>query len=193
MTRTSHELKAAVDLFIKSADALFGPITTLKVKGQRAKKISWMAFFLTTEMWENLLRCTEVLEDADAIQHLFSSDTDPTLYLLIPVIEELLTAWEDKEEVERYAEYIEGLKKSRLKVQKYYNKFDKKPAIILSLAIHPYYKLWWIKIHWGGAEEKAKEIAEGNPDAIDWHEVAMKTVEAAVSHCRVSHSLTFEN
>ncbi|KZS86554.1 hypothetical protein SISNIDRAFT_420757, partial [Sistotremastrum niveocremeum HHB9708] len=182
MTRTSHELREAVDLFLKGADALFGPITTVKLKGQRAKKIPWMAFFLSKELWEKVLRCTEILEDADIIQHLFSSDNDPSLYLLIPVVEELLTAWEEKEDVERYAEYTAGLEKSRLKVQKYYSKFDQKPSIVLSLAIHPYYKLWWIKANWGGPEDQAKEIAEGNPDAKDWHEVAVKILESAVRH-----------
>jgi hypothetical protein len=46
--------------------------------------------------------------------------------------------------------------------------------------LHPYYKLAYIKLSWGGAEEKAAEIAAGNLDAKDWHDEANKLVENTV-------------
>jgi hypothetical protein len=47
--------------------------------------------------------------------------------------------------------------------------------------LHPYYKLAYIKLNWGGPTEKAAEIAAGNPDAKDWHDEARKLVEDTVS------------
>lgn len=46
--------------------------------------------------------------------------------------------------------------------------------------IHPYYKLDWFKTHWGGAAEKEAEIRNGNPNAKDWHDEALKVVEKKV-------------
>jgi len=47
--------------------------------------------------------------------------------------------------------------------------------------LHPYYKLAYIKVSWGGPKEKAAEVARGNPDAKDWHDEAKKLVENTVS------------
>ena len=38
--------------------------------------------------------------------------------------------------------------------------------------LHPYYKLAYIKIQWGGPDEQAAEIEEGNLDAKDWQDEA---------------------
>ena len=46
--------------------------------------------------------------------------------------------------------------------------------------LHPYYKLAYIKIQWGGPEEKAAEIAAGNLDAKDWQDEARQIVEKTV-------------
>jgi len=50
----------------------------------------------------------------------------------------------------------------------------------LFTVLHPYYKLAYIKLSWGGAEEKEAEIAAGNLDAKDWHDEANKLVENTV-------------
>jgi hypothetical protein len=50
-----------------------------------------------------------------------------------------------------------------------------------SLVLHPYYKLAYIKLAWGGPEEQAAEIAAGNLGAKDWQDEAKKIVENAVS------------
>jgi hypothetical protein len=49
------------------------------------------------------------------------------------------------------------------------------------VVLHPYYKLAYIKLQWGGAEEKAAEIEAGNLDAKDWHDEAKQIVERTVS------------
>jgi hypothetical protein len=49
-----------------------------------------------------------------------------------------------------------------------------------SEVLHPYYKLAYIKLAWGGPEEQAVEIEAGNPNAKDWQDEARKIVETTV-------------
>jgi hypothetical protein len=49
------------------------------------------------------------------------------------------------------------------------------------VVLHPYYKLAYIKILWGGPKEKAAEIAKENLTAKDWHDEARKVVKDTVS------------
>ena len=46
--------------------------------------------------------------------------------------------------------------------------------------LHPYYKLDYIEMAWGGADEQKKEIKDGNPHAKNWQDEAQKVVEGAV-------------
>jgi hypothetical protein len=52
---------------------------------------------------------------------------------------------------------------------------------LFQIVLHPYYKLAYIKLSWGGPDEQAKERAEGNPDAKDWQDEAKQIVERTVS------------
>ena len=49
------------------------------------------------------------------------------------------------------------------------------------IVLHPYYKLAYIKLAWGGPVEQAAEIAAGNPDTKNWQADAKKLVEKTVS------------
>jgi hypothetical protein len=53
-------------------------------------------------------------------------------------------------------------------------------SLTLYLVLHPYYKLAYIKMQWGGPEEQVKERAARNPNAIDWYDEALQVVEAAM-------------
>jgi hypothetical protein len=46
--------------------------------------------------------------------------------------------------------------------------------------IHPYYKLHYIEMVWGGEKEQAAEIAVGNPFAKNWQQEAWKIIEETV-------------
>jgi hypothetical protein len=46
--------------------------------------------------------------------------------------------------------------------------------------LHPYYKLNYIKMVWGGEEEQIAEINASNPDAKNWQREAERIVEATV-------------
>ena len=84
------------------------------------------------------------------------------------------------------------------KLKKYYFRLDEKPSFVLALGklskwflqhiyfywlftvLHPYYKLAYIKLAWGGEVEQAAEIAAGNPHAKNWQAEAKKIVQKTV-------------
>jgi hypothetical protein len=45
------------------------------------------------------------------------------------------------------------------------------------LVLHPYYKLAYVEMAWGGAEEEKTEREAGNLDAKDWHDEALQMVQ----------------
>lgn len=119
------------------------------------------------------------------------------------------TAWEDKQNLERFALYKDAIDAGLSKLQKYYSRIDTKPVFILALGmflcsfeyslficlivvLHPYYKLDYIKLSWGGAEEQAKDRLEGNPDAKNWQDEALKVVEMTVSQFPVRFHISCE-
>ena len=118
---------------------------------------------------------------------------------MLPALEELQSAWEHKRDDHKYALYKDALADGLGKLGKYYSCLDEKPSFVLALGmsshsfiliqnidqafkvLHPYYKLAYIKVAWGGPKEQAAEIAAGNPDAKDWQDEAWKIVEKTVS------------
>ncbi|KAH8982152.1 hypothetical protein EDB83DRAFT_2536613 [Lactarius deliciosus] len=137
MLDCSYSLRKPINLFLKLADALYGPITT----------------------------------DSRALQHRFSSEQLPTLWRALPEIKELQTAWEAK-------------------LTKILLAFDEKPAYVLALALHLYYKLEYIKMAWGGAEEQAEEIQAGNKEAKNWQDKAQKILETTMQEYYTASSIT---
>ena len=53
---------------------------------------------------------------------------------------------------------------------------------MITLVLHPYYKLAYIKLAWGGAEEQAVERAAGNQYVKNWQDEARQVVEHEVSN-----------
>ncbi|KIK73267.1 hypothetical protein PAXRUDRAFT_21046 [Paxillus rubicundulus Ve08.2h10] len=109
---------------------------------------------------------------------IFLHNTQPTLWKAIPAFEELQSAWEAKMSMLLYAQCYKGaLEHSLAKIRKYYTKFDEKPVYVLALILHPYYKLAYIKMAWGGPEEQQKEHEAGQTNAKDWQDEALQIVE----------------
>jgi len=141
---------------------------------------------------------TPFLKDANSILHYFSSERHPTLWRAIPAIERLQSAWEAKRDHPRYELYSKALTDGLEKIRKYYLRFDEKPAYIVSLStsqcsvtsintpltcmtvLHPYYKLNYIQMAWGGPKEQQEEIAKGNLGAKNWQAEARKVIEGMV-------------
>ncbi|KAG1719713.1 hypothetical protein EDB19DRAFT_1647826, partial [Suillus lakei] len=180
MLGRAYHLRQAINLFVSSADELFGPITSIRRHGRVTKHIPWTAFALKTLDWERVNDTRIIISDANDIQQYFSSEQQPTLWRAIPAMEELQTAWESKRENLQFALYKEAIEQGLAKIGKYYGKFDDKPVYILALVLHPYYKLAYIAMAWGGPEEQAKERDAGNPNAKNWHDKALKVVETTM-------------
>ena len=120
----------------------------------------------------------------------------------LPLIEDLQTQWEKKhdgkKDFEWFRVYRSAIQDGLDKLKKYYTKFDEKPAYILALSkscysyqnfradsltltvLHPYYKLDYIKLTWGSAEEQADEQIMGNLNAKNWQDDALKIFEQTV-------------
>lgn len=139
MTRRGFQLQKPIARFIKNADERFGPITIIRKEGKIVKKIPWTAFDLTTDDWNRIEACAEILEDANNIQQLFSTPAQATMYRVIPAVENLLTLWEEKRADPRYAIYVTALDKGIDKINKYYRKLDQKPAYILGMRMNPFF------------------------------------------------------
>jgi hypothetical protein len=48
---------------------------------------------------------------------------------------------------------------------------------MFNIVLHPYYRLDYIKMAWGSSEEQELKRSAGNPNAVDWHDEALKIVE----------------
>ena len=48
-------------LFVNSADALFGPITTIRQDGRLVKEIPWTAFSLSADDWRHVMDARDIL------------------------------------------------------------------------------------------------------------------------------------
>ena len=65
--------------------------------------------------------------------HHFSAEKRPMLWRVLPVIEELQTAWEAKHDNPKYTLYHDAINDGLNKFNKYYSCFDQKPSFILAL------------------------------------------------------------
>jgi len=72
-------------------------------------------------------------QDSNRIQQSFSAEKEPTLWRALPAIEELQTAWEAKRDKSSFAKYHDAINDGLEKINKYYSRFDEKPAFILAL------------------------------------------------------------
>lgn len=207
MCKRGRELSVPIGRFIAAANDRFGPITVLRKEGKIIKKIPWSAFAFKDSDWERIGECMLILQDANAIQQLFTTPKVATMHRVIPAIENLLTQWEEKRADPKFLVFDSALAKGIKKIEKYYHLFDGKPAYLIGLravfsflgilfiahnstVIHPYFKLDWITDHWGGPEEQAREIAEGNKKAKNWQAEGMKVAETMVRPSSHSHLCT---
>jgi hypothetical protein len=51
-----------LNLFVKSADELYGPITTIRTKGEPKKHIKWAAFEFPNEGWQRIKDARDILQ-----------------------------------------------------------------------------------------------------------------------------------
>ena len=63
MLGRAYRLRQLINLFINSADELFGPITTIRCPGLITKQIPWMAFAFKTGDWERVNDIRTIIAD----------------------------------------------------------------------------------------------------------------------------------
>jgi hypothetical protein len=136
-------------------------------------------------------------KDSNRIQQYFSAEKRPTLWQALPAIEELQTTWEAKRDNTRFLTYRTAINNRLAKLNKYYSRFDEKPVFILALGmslftllgpghnlhmtvLHPYFKLNYIKLAWGGPEDQKAEREAGDPFAKNWQDEARRILEDVV-------------
>lgn len=121
------------------------------------------------------------------------------LWQALPAIKELQTAWEAKWDNDRFSAYQMAINDSLEKLKKYYSQFDEKPMYVIALGmssfelhlnnllnpivLHPYFKLAYIEIAWGGPAEQEAECKARNLSAKDWQDEAQKILEGMVCAC----------
>lgn len=67
----------AIDSFVATAEAKFGPITIIRREGKVVKKIPWSAFRLEEDDWRRVALCVDIL----AVRHFpHKPDTDLITY-----------------------------------------------------------------------------------------------------------------
>lgn len=101
-----------------------------------------MAFSLKAADWEHVNNMRAIISDANAVQQYFSAEQHPTLWHVVPALEELQTSWEAKQTDPKYHLYHSAIDRGLAKIGKYYNKLDDKPVYILALG-----KSNWILLH----------------------------------------------
>ena len=71
--------------------------------------------------------------DSNQIQQHFSSEKQPTLWRVLPALEDLQSKWEKKRRLPRFDPYKYALTDGLEKLKKYYFRLDDKPSFVLAL------------------------------------------------------------
>jgi hypothetical protein len=153
MLDRAYELQQAIKIFVATANAIYGPITTIRRDGRVSKHIPWTAFQAEKQDWKCVADTKKILavsrtqfrvsttvltscvKDSNGILHYFSSEHHASLWRAIPAMERLQTAWETKLANPRYELFKDALTDGLTKIKKYYLRFDEKPAYILALGM----------------------------------------------------------
>ena len=143
-----------IGLFLSSADEIFGPITTLRRDNRVVKHVPWSAFKLGNSDWERVVDVRDILDVCEVFCSLFGiklthimmiyrtlirfSNTflpkkQPTLWCVLPALEDLQSKWEKKRDSPRFDLYKDALTDGLEKLKKYYFRLDEKPSFVLAL------------------------------------------------------------
>ncbi|KAF7770801.1 hypothetical protein Agabi119p4_6775 [Agaricus bisporus var. burnettii] len=182
MLDRAHKLCQVITLFVSGADERYGPITTIRKEGEPMCKIPWTAFSFTSDDWQRVADARDILADSNVIQQNFSTEHQATLWRALPLMDQLKHQWENRRDgVDTYARfsiYSSAIQDGLNKIEKYYSKFSKKPAYLLALILHPYYKIDYIETVWGGEKKQQEEREQGNHSAKNWKYEATIIFEA---------------
>ncbi|OJT08055.1 Zinc finger BED domain-containing protein RICESLEEPER 2 [Trametes pubescens] len=104
---------------------------------------------LTSEEWERVKQCLDLLAHADNAQQAFSSDHGPSLHLALPALEALQRAWSTRSGKAKYAEFRPALEAGSRKITEYYEKTAETQVYTFALLLNPENKTQFIAKSWG--------------------------------------------
>lgn len=91
----------------------------------------------------------------------FSSETLPTVWKTIPILELLQTQWETMLEHPKFLPVYPGIIKGLERLKKWYRRTNDTDAYFVNLALHPAWKLEYVKATWDDdAYEKGVKALE---------------------------------
>ncbi|KIM75155.1 hypothetical protein PILCRDRAFT_13838 [Piloderma croceum F 1598] len=134
---TNH---AAVDKFCLLADA------SPKVPNLKKKKYS--DFAIAHGEWQLLQLVHEVLCETRDAQATFASESHPTVWRTIPMLEYLQQNWETLANIPKFAPVKKGIEKGLEKLHKWYMATDQTDIYFICLALEPSVKLEYAKQKW---------------------------------------------
>ena len=94
---------------------------------------------LTPHEWERARSFLKLLSHADRYQQLFSSETEPRLYAVIPSLEGLHKAWSSRADKAEYASFSNALHAACDKISKYYDKTGHSDAYVVSICTSTFF------------------------------------------------------
>lgn len=74
MLDRAYKLRKAINMFLSSADELYGLITTIRKNNRIFKKIPWSAFKMSEDNWQLVYDVKSILADSQRLLHTFSSE-----------------------------------------------------------------------------------------------------------------------
>ncbi|KIL54069.1 hypothetical protein M378DRAFT_19230 [Amanita muscaria Koide BX008] len=108
----------------------------------------WGVPAATVTEWKLLDLIREVLEEPRGAQASFSSETEPTLWKAIPILECLLSRWETLAKAPRFAAIHPAILKGIEKLKKWYINIKESETYFICLALHPSIKLVYCQENW---------------------------------------------
>ncbi|CAL1714259.1 unnamed protein product [Somion occarium] len=135
-------LKKAVIAFINQAD------DSDEVPNVEKNQPKYISYRLSSEEWKFIELIHEVLKEASKVQETFSSESVPTLWLVLPVYEQFIRVWESFTQRSDMKPLVPMLNAGINNLRKYYNLSDRSPAHIVCLYLDPRVKDAYFQSAW---------------------------------------------
>ncbi|KAJ2911647.1 hypothetical protein MD484_g8767, partial [Candolleomyces efflorescens] len=104
---------------------------------------------VSEDEWTRVKEFLKVLKHADAAQHTFSTETDPSLCHALPALERLHKTWTALTSKDRYSSFHDALNAGLSKVSTYYNKTSAVDAYTMTMILSPALKTSYFQKQWG--------------------------------------------
>ncbi|EIW52842.1 uncharacterized protein TRAVEDRAFT_135389 [Trametes versicolor FP-101664 SS1] len=140
MLHRAEELKEHVDQFVSDM---------VRAEKDCAKRQKLDDLQLSSDEWEHVKNCLDLLLHADHAQQVFSSEEGPSLHLALPALEAIQRAWLTRSDCPKYVVFASALEAGCAKIKEYFEKTADSEVYMLALLLDPAQKLSYIRKSWG--------------------------------------------